>query len=357
MAETPDRDSKTEEATERRTQQAIEQGNVPFSREAAKFASLLGMLAMAALLAAGIATPLTLALRRFIEQPGEWPLENAADAISLFSAIGWQTAALLAPVIGIIAALGMAASFLQNPPRLVFDRIQPDLSRISIGAGWRRLFGVQGFVEFLKSFLRMLAVFAITWMLFKNAQNDIFNAMFTDPAALPRLLFSLTLRLVAAVAVAAAVLAAADLVWSHIFWKQELRMTKQEVKEEHKQLEGDPLVKARLRSLQRDRARRRMIAAVPKATLVIANPTHYAVALRYVRNENAAPLVVAKGKDLIALKIREIAAQHSIPVYEDKPLARSLYEAVEVDKLIPPEFYKAVAQIIYFLFYARGAKA
>jgi len=132
-------------------------------------------------------------------------------------------------------------------------------------------------------------------------------------------------------------------------------MTRQEVKDEMKQVDGDPIVKARLRSLARDRLRKRMIAAVPRATVVISNPTHYAVALRYVREEGGAPLVVAKGRDLIALKIREVAATHGIPVVENKSLAQALYRSVEVDRMIPPEFYKAVAEIIFFLF-ARQAR-
>ena len=156
-------------------------------------------------------------------------------------------------------------------------------------------------------------------------------------------------RLVATMAVAAVVLVAADIVWSRVYWQRELRMTRQEVKDELKQADGDPIVKARLRSLARDRMRKRMMAAVPRATLVIANPTHFAVALRYVREEGGAPLVIAKGQDLIALKIREIADEHGIPVIEDKALARSLYKAVEVDKMIPPEFYKAVAEIVFYV--------
>jgi flagellar biosynthetic protein FlhB len=158
------------------------------------------------------------------------------------------------------------------------------------------------------------------------------------------------------VAVATLVLVAADLVWSRLFWQRDLRMTRQEIKDELKQVDGDPIVKARLRSLARDRLRKRMMAAVPRATLVIANPTHYAVALRYVREEGGAPLVVAKGQDLIALKIREIAVEHGIPVIENKALAKSLYRSVEVDEMIPPEFYKAVAEIVFFLF-ARQAQA
>ncbi len=126
-------------------------------------------------------------------------------------------------------------------------------------------------------------------------------------------------------------------------------MSRQEIKDEQKQAEGDPIVKARLRSLARDRARKRMMSRVPEATVVIANPTHYAIALRYVRTENQAPLVVAKGQDLIALKIRKIAQEHDVPIVEDKLLARSLYDKVEVDQHIPPEFYRAVANVILYL--------
>jgi flagellar biosynthetic protein FlhB len=161
---------------------------------------------------------------------------------------------------------------------------------------------------------------------------------------------------VTAVAVATIVLVAADLVWTRMFWLRELRMTRQEVKDEMKQVDGDPLVKARMRSLARDRNRRRMMAAVPKATFVVTNPTHYAVALRYVKEEGGAPMVVAKGQDLLALRIREIATKHSVPIIEDKLLARSLYKAVEVNKMIPPEFYKAVAEVVFFLFSRRGAE-
>src|SRR5690606_11647634 len=155
------------------------------------------------------------------------------------------------------------------------------------------------------------------------------NAMFGDPSAIPELVRVISVRLLAGVCVATVVLVVADLVWSRMHWEHELRMTRQEVKDEHKQAEGDPILKARRLSLARSRAHRRMIAAVPTATLVVANPTHFAVAIRYRRSEDSAPVVVAKGKDLIALKIREVAEAHNVPVVEDKPLARSLHDAVE----------------------------
>lgn len=134
-------------------------------------------------------------------------------------------------------------------------------------------------------------------------------------------------------------------------------MTKQEVKDEIKQAEGDPIMRARLRSLQRDRARRRMMDDVPKATLVIANPTHFSIALRYVRDETPAPVVIAKGQDLVALKIREIAEAHEIPIFEDVALARSMYNQVSVDSVIPPQFYQAVAELVRVLYANKAAPA
>ncbi len=186
----------------------------------------------------------------------------------------------------------------------------------------------------------------IVFFVFFKGNNLFTEAVATDPSALPEFLRENLVRLLVANVLAITAIAGFDLAWSRIHWKQELRMTRQEVKDELKQSEGDPLVKARLRSLGRDRARRRMINAVPTATLIVANPTHFSVALRYRPNEDAAPIVVAKGQDLIALKIREIATANSIPVFEDVQLARALYKQVNVDQMIAPEFYKAVAELI-----------
>ena len=354
MAEKPDKESKTEEATEKKIQDAVEKGNVPFSREAATLASLLSMAVIASFFLASNVGQLNFSLARLIDNAGGLPLENGGDAVRVFEAVGLDILRLLLPVVAILTVAGVMSSFLQNSPRIVLDRIQPKLDRISISGGWSRIFGAKGQVEFLKSTAKLIAVCVLGGVLLRSAQNDLLNAMFMEPGALPQLVLTMSTRLLMAIAVATIVLVAADLVWSRLFWARDLRMTRQEVKDEMKQVDGDPLVKARMRSLARDRARKRMIAAVPRASFVITNPTHYAVALRYVKEEGGAPLVIAKGKDLIALKIREIATQHAIPIIEDKLLARSLYKSVEVDKMIPPEFYKAVAEIVFFLFQRRA---
>lgn len=349
MAEEADRESKTEEPTEKKIQDAIEKGNVPVSREAATLASLIGMLLIASFYLASGVGELSSTLMKILDQPGNIALETRADAMLLLSAVAMEAGRLVVPIVIVLAIAGILASALQNPPSIVIDRIMPEMSRVSPTSGWRRVFGVQGQIEFLKAVFKFGLVCAVGYYFVRSNSFSVTNAILIEPGQLPGLVLNLGIRVLATIAVATAVLVAGDVVWSRIHWHNELRMTRQEIKDELKQVDGDPQVKARLRSINRDRARKRMMGAVSRATVVITNPTHYAVALRYVREEGGAPIVVAKGKDLIALKIRELASEHSIPIIENKPLARALYKAVEVDKMIPKEFYKAVAEIIYYL--------
>ncbi|MDX2202231.1 MAG: flagellar biosynthesis protein FlhB [Hyphomicrobiaceae bacterium] len=349
MAEGADRDSKTEEPTEKKIQDALEKGNVPVSREAATLASLIGMLLIASFFLASGVGELTATLIKILDQPGNFALETRADATLLLGAVALEAGRLVVPIVIVLAIAGILASALQNPPNIVVDRIMPEMSRVSPASGWRRMFGVQGQIEFLKAVFKFGLVCAVGYYFVRSNSLSVTNAILMEPADLPGMILNLGIRVLATITAATAVLVAADVVWSRLHWHNELRMTRQEVKDEFKQIDGDPLIKARMRSLSRDRARKRMMGAVPRATLVITNPTHFAVALRYVREEGGAPLVIAKGQDLIALKIRELAIEHGIPVIENKPLARALYKAVEVDKMIPKEFYKAVAEIIYYL--------
>jgi flagellar biosynthetic protein FlhB len=356
MSEAPDKESKTENATEKKIHDAIEKGNVPHSREAPMFASLAGILLILVFLVGDRVSVLADKLSMLLDDPGGFLLDNGNDATALLWAVTAETGAALAPIIAVLAIAGMAASLFQNTPRFARERIKPQWSRVSPKAGWKRLFGAQGAIEFLKSLFKFATIAVTVTILLRADAGAVTGAMFSDPVLLPGMILSSAVRLVSAVCVATIMLVAADLVWAHFKWRVDLRMTRQEVKDEMKQTEGDPLVKSRLRSLARDRARRRMMSAVPKASVIIANPTHYAVALRYNRAEGGAPLVVAKGADLVALRIREIAAKHGVPIVEDKPLARALYDSVEVDKWIPPEFYKAVARILYYL-YSQGSHA
>jgi flagellar biosynthesis protein FlhB len=349
MAESSDQESRTEEPTEKKVRDALDQGRIPVSREASIFASMAALLVIQAFLIGPGVQQLTPMLKNLLDDPEGFPLRTGADAQNLLTVVGLQALRFLVPLVVILAVFGLAAALLQNAPRLVLQRISPDLSRVSPLAGWKRIFGAQGLVEFAKSLFKLTSVTAVVAVVLRASEARAFEAMYTDPVALPEMILSIAMRIVSAICIATIVLVAIDLAWARFHWRRELRMTKQEIKDEHKQSEGDPLVKARLRSLARDRSRQRMIASASRATLVIANPTHFAIALRYKRDENAAPVVVAKGMDVIALKIREVAEQNRIPVIENKALARALYEAVQVDQVIPAEFFRPVAEIIYFL--------
>lgn len=349
MSDAADRDSKTEPATEKKKRDSIEKGQTPSSREAIHFASLLGILLAASLMLGSATGSLVTTLRDLMDLSGEVSFGNLSDALLMFDAVAMEVGRFLLPLVLICGLAPIIAAMLQNSPRIVFERIRPKLSRLSVKEGGRRLFGRQGRVEFAKSVLKLAAIALVVAVLLGADFYTMTNAMFGDPSAIPELVRIISVRLLAGVCVATVVLVVADLVWSRFHWEHELRMTRQEVKDELKQAEGDPIQKARRLSVARGRARRRMIASVPTATVVVANPTHYAVALRYRRGEDNAPLVVAKGRDLVALKIREIAEAHDVPVVEDKPLARSLHDAVEIDQMIPPEFFRAVAELLLFL--------
>ncbi len=336
MADEADKESKTEQASEKKIRDAIEKGNLPFSKEAPILASIVAFIVFVLFFAVDTMVHLAVFLATFLERPHEWALETRSDAIALYGIVFMEIGRAIVVVMALLIAAGLSASVFQNIPAFVGDRIMPKLNRISPMAGWKRIFGIQGIVEFLKALGKVLFAGAFLTFVMSDVHLNLLQGMLTDPGSFGLVIRELVLQLVGAVAFAMLLIAGVDLLWTRFHWLQELMMTKQEVKDEHKQAEGDPILKAR----------QRMIAAVPRATLVIANPTHYSIALRYVREENAAPVVVAKGQDLIALKIREIAAEHGIPVFEDVTLARSMFKQVSVDSMIPPQFYQAVAELI-----------
>jgi flagellar biosynthetic protein FlhB len=296
----------------------------------------------------GLFTALAQSLAVYIENPSNWRLDNGEDAVRLFQITAVIISNFLGAFVGAILISGIAAAFLQNAPRLLLNRIMPDFSRVSPSAGLGRLFSSQALIEFLKGIVKIGVAGFAAYTAIGGITSGLL-AIQSPPDAVPELIRHLCLRAASVCALLTSVIAAIDVLLARRAWRRNLMMTKQELKEEMKQAEGDQALKARLRMIARSRIRRRMMANIPKATLVVTNPTHYAVALRYIRNEDAAPKVLAKGQDKLALAIREKAEEHNIPIIENKSLARSLFEATEVDELIPPEFYKAVAELIIYL--------
>ena len=357
MADQADKDSKTEEATEKKIRDSVEKGQLPFAREVPVVASFLAILVFMIFFAQNQAYELGGFLSIFLERPESWSLATEHDAMLLYRQVFLEVGKLLASLMALLIFAGLAASMLQNMPRLVLERVQPKLSRLSLKEGWGRLFGQKGLAEFLKSLGKLVFAGTVLALGLQEAQSQLLSGMFTQPEAFTSVIRDIAIDIVLSITLIMVAVATADLLWSRFSWRQDLRMTRQEVKDEIKQADGDPIIKARMRSLQRDRARRRMMADVPRATLIIANPTHYSIALRYVREETAAPIVVAKGQDLIALKIREIAEEHDIPIFEDVALARSMYNQVSVDSLIPPQFYQAVAELVRVIYASKAAPA
>ncbi len=350
MAESEDKESKTEEASEKKIRDTIEKGQLPFAKEAPVFASFVAILVFVMFFARSLVVQLGSFLAVFMESPDDWPLDTQQDALALYRLVLGEIGRGLVVLLLLLMAAGITASLLQNTPRLVLDRIQPKYSRISLKEGWKRIFGLKGQVEFLKALGKLVFAGLVLVFVLQGVQGRLLAGMITQPVAFTGVIRDVAVQVLASITLVMMAIAAADVVWSRFNWKQDLRMTRQEVKDELKQTVGDPIVRMRIRSAQRDRARQRMMAAVPKATLVIANPTHFAVALRYVRDESPAPVVVAKGQDLIALKIREIAEEHGIPVFEDVALARSMYKQVSVDSMIPSQFYQAVAELVRIVY-------
>lgn len=356
MTEQPDKDSKTEEASPRRIEEALKKGNTPFSREAGNFATLLTL---------GLTLPLTApwagghmahALSAFIDRPYDFDVGLAPNLVLLGWRVSWMMIWLLGPILLVLMVAGILASGLQNPPRFVLHRIKPDFSRLSPSKGLARILGAHGRVDVVKSLFKIVLVCSVFYMFLKGGARRIAGYISMRNDQIPANVASEISSLFLTVGLCIGGVALIDLVWSRLKWRLDLRMSLQELKDEQKQAEGDPAVKARQRSIARERARQRMIAAVPRATVVIANPTHYAVALRYVHGETAVPLVIARGIDHLALRIRTLAEENDIPVIEDRMLARSLYDVVRTDRPIPPEFYRAVAEIILHLMSRRDAR-
>ena len=354
MADESD-DDKTEEPTEKRIADALDRGDTPVSREIAFLCSLCAYL-IVEIYALPAATPgLVTALVHFLDDPSGWRLETSGDVMLLFRAVALIAARFAGPIVFLMMVFGVGGSIVQNAPRVVLQRIAPNFQRLSPLGGFTRLFGPRGWTEFAKSALKLAAVAASVAMLVASQRFALIDAMFVDPAGLPARLISLCVMATTAVMLAVLVIAGADLTWTRIHWRRDQRMSRHEVKEEVKQAEGDRMLKARLRSLRLDRSRRNMLQPCRRRrwSSSIRRTTRWPCAM--CASEGGAPVVLAKGVDLFALKIREIAFENDIPVIEDKPLARSLYEAVAVDAVIPPEFYRAVAEIVHLIQSKRAA--
>jgi len=356
MAEGDDSASKTEEATPRRLEEARKEGDVAKSADLAQVCALAGAFGALALGGGMLARNLAASLMPFIAHPDTIELHGQAGA-----AVTWQVMAaagpILAAVLGATMLAGVGGNLVQHGVLFTTAKLKPDLSKLSPAQGFKRLFGIDGLMNFLRAALKVLLVSAVAWWVLAPHARELPGLVAVGPLGVLTYSVGVGKSLMLAVIALLALGAVLDFVWQRQRFLSRMRMTKEELKEDFKQSEGDPHVKARQRQIRMERARRRMIQQVPKATVVVANPTHYAVALRYEQGETPAPQCLAKGVDAVALKIREVAEEAGVPVIEDPPLARALYANVEVDEIIPQQHYEAVAKIIGFVLAGRRRRA
>ena len=346
---------RTEKPTARRLEKAREEGQVPRSAELSAAAVLLVSAGSLRYLGGSIGGALFDIMRSGLRvspvaavDPG---LALPAVAAELLRAL-----TVCAPVLGLTLIAALVAPLALGGWNLSVGRLAPDFTRLDPIAGFGRFFSAQGAVELAKAFLKFLVVAAVAVLVLRK-QSPRLLAL----GALPLRVgiaqaASLTSDALLAVSGGLALIAAVDVPWQLWNYSQKLSMTREEIREEMKESEGAPEIKGRIRRMQREIARRRMMHEVPKADVVVVNPTHFAVALRYDESRMRAPLVIAKGTDLIAARIREIATEHAVPIFEAPPLARALYRNVEIGGEIPGTLYVAVAQVLTYIYQLRAAR-
>jgi flagellar biosynthesis protein FlhB len=345
--EAPEKSSKTEDPSHKRLEDARKKGDVVKSQEVITWFSLLGSAALIAALGpfavSGLSTPLTL----LIANADTYDIAGPAFGTMMSGLFGSIVLFGVLPLV-ILAACAIAANLIQHQPLLSADPIMPKWSKVSPVSGFKRLFSAEALVNFAKGLFKIGVVAAALIYVLYPEQAQLETMIAADVAVMLPTLQGLALKLFYATLAVVTLVAAADYLFQRQKWWTEHKMTLQEVKEEYKQMEGDPHIKGRLKQIRLEKSKKRMMAQVPKATVVIANPTHFAVALKYDRSM-AAPLCLAKGVDAVALRIRALAEENDVPVIENPPLARALYASVEVDHSIPAEHFKAVAQVIGFV--------
>ncbi len=347
MAEDQDDSQKTEDPTQRKLEEARKKGDIAKSQDVPIWFLMLAtafIMAAAGPLSAMIADPLV----RILDHPHAFRLTDGG-AQQLMGNLLLSLAAPLGIIFGTIAVASVLGHVVQHRPLWTGEKIKPDISKLSPMKGLQRMFGAQGWMNLLKSFLKMGAITGAMMYAVWPEMTAISEAGRLNPEGLLAMTQAIAGRLLLAAVVVIGIIAGLDYIWQRWTFMQRMRMSRRDVRDEVKQQEGDPHIRARLRQIRLERSRKRMMQNVQKATVVITNPTHYSVALRYDPDVDAAPMCMAKGVDDVALRIREKAKEHNIPIIENVPLARALFAVVEVEESIPREHFEAVAKVIGFV--------
>lgn len=347
MAEDNDPESQTEDPTQKRLDEALERGDVAKSQEINTWFMIAGGTLVVSTFSGSVGSGLMTPMRNLLAN--SWMIKtDGGNLLALMRQIEIAVMAAIGVPLLMLVLAAIAGNMLQH--RLVWsaESLKPKFSKLSPAEGFKRIFGKQAAANFLKGLGKLVVLGAVMTIVLWPERHRMEAMVKLDPAAMLGATTSLTIHLLGAVVAALAIIAIGDYFFQYRSWFQRQKMSLQEIKEEYKQSEGDPHIKGKIRQLRQQRAKKRMMAAVPKASVIITNPTHYSVALSYERGMSA-PICVAKGVDNLAFKIREIAREHDIPIVENVPLARALYATVDIDQEIPTEHYHAVAEVIGYV--------
>src|ERR1051326_9125101 len=334
---------KTEDPTQKRLDEALKRGDVVKSQEVNTWFVIAGATLVLATFSGGMSQGVAVTMRGLLANAGQILVDGPALP-HLFQKIGLELIAILVVPFLVLMIAALVGNMVQHRMVWSFDTLTPKPSKISPLAGLKRLFSMVAVANFVKGLVKLVVVGTVLTALMWPERLRIMALGRSDIGEILPLAFKLSLNLMGAVVIMLAAVAAADYLFNYRRWYERQKMSLRELRDEFKQSEGDPTIKGKMKQVRQTRQRKRMIANVPKAAVVITNPTHYSVALQYERGMDA-PVCVAKGVDALALKIREVAGEHDVPLVENPPLARALHATVEVDEAIPPEHYKAVAEV------------
>lgn len=353
MAESEGQDTeKSEDPTAKRLEDAIKKGDVAKSQEINTWFLLFGATIAFFMFGSASVNKLAIAFRDVLGN-----LHLATDPSLVMRAITRlfsQVLVAIGPLMAIFVLAALIGNAVQHRLLWTTEPLAPKLNRISMVAGAKRIFGKHAWVQFAKGIVKLSIVGSIIYVIGSSEVERMGLLINGELALTVGVAFTLALKIMASVTAIMALVAAADYLWQRHTWYEKQRMSVREVRQEFKEQEGDPTIKAKLRQIRQSRSRRRMVQDVAEATVVVMNPTHFAVALKYEQGMGA-PICVAKGQDNIALKIRDVAYRHAVPVVQNPPLARALFKAVDVDQEIPVEHYKAVAELIGYVMKLRNS--
>ncbi len=344
--ESPDKEQKTLDPSAKRLEDAYKKGQAPISKDFNNFAFLVACLGVCAWVLPWCFRRTLAFLASFISMSCELHVDTPSKLGFLFkSTLLKLVDALWIPFLVLMLAaiiVGLSQSYKAISAKL----IEPKVSHISLMKGMQRIFSLQSLVETSKSTVKLIFLAILFYFIFEDHVTRLTVWLWASPLEYLVTLNQLIIKYLSIVLIAYAFVSGFDFWYQRHVFKENLKMTVQEQKDEHKEQEGDPKIRSRVREIQRERSRTRMLGKIPQATVVVTNPTHFSVALQWEEDSMDAPVVIAKGADVLAFKIREIAKEHKVPVVENAPVARSLYDSVNLDQQIPPEYYKIVAEVI-----------